>query len=208
VLLLCASLLLASIEETAPYQSGIAQYEQVELEAAIVSFTDALPLASTQKERAKVHAWLGLCHAQLGDAASARAQFQAATTLDPDVTLPARAAPEVAWLFEQVRAAAPRPPAPTPPRDPTPAAAGDATASAAPVGLGLLGVGALSLGAGAVSLAIGLDTMWRQAPNPDLFNDQARALYDAAVAEYVAAGIFTGLGVLAVGAGVAVLLVE
>lgn len=204
------ALLLASAPgtESPAYLEGVRLYNSVELEAAAGHFDAALKAATSEADKAHVHAWIGLIHAQLGDADGARASFRAAVALDPTVRLPAAASPDVEQLLEAVRieqaAPAPPPPPTSPPASPAPETA---PASGPPVlGVAVTAAGGVLVVAGAIAFGVGLDTAFRQAPAAD-YNDEARALVDVAYTEYVVAAGLASVGIVGL-AGGSMLLIE
>jgi hypothetical protein len=219
VIALALLLLAAPVEDAAPFQQGVAAYQAVDLDTAAAKFTEALPLAESDADRAKVHAWLGLIAAQLQKTSDAKRSFATAVSLDAAVAMPAEAPPAVTKLLEDARHAAPVPP-PRPPRSDDATAADGDTAPAesthadtvqgdavplAPLLAG--GAGGVLAIAGGVLVAVAADTALRQAPAAE-FNDDANALADRSATEYAVGGVLLGLGAVAIAAAVALVAME
>lgn len=207
MLLIALLVALAPVAESPAYVEGARLYSSVELEAAIGQFDAALNDATSDADKAQVHAWIGLIHAQLGDADRARASFRAAVALDPTVRLPAAASPDVERLLEDVRPAQTAPP-PRPPSPPAASAPAEAAPASGPpiMGLAVTAASGVLVVAGAITFGVGLDTAFRQAPAAD-YNDEARALVDVAYMEYVVAAGLASVGIVGL-AGGSMLLIE
>lgn len=192
----------ASVVDSTEIEEALRLYEAVEMEAAAARFERALPRCVDDRERAWVHAWLGLVHGQLGRVDRARSEFLTAAELDLDVAMPAPAPPAIEALLEQARAQAKsgvgvRPRRPDAPQvKPPPLSV---------TGQALAGTGAALLAASAVVFAFGVDTALRQAPQAE-FMDDAFALHDLAYAEYAVSGALAAGGVACVLTATALLL--
>jgi tetratricopeptide (TPR) repeat protein len=204
-MLFAALLLAAALAEEPTYKDGVRLYEQVDLDGAIARFNEALAIpAITDVEKATLHAWIALSHAQLGRKDDATASFRAAVKLDRNVKLPALAPPDVEAQLEAARAELPAPAATPDPSAPVdPAGPGAVAPSAGPPLVSMItgGAGIALLLAGGATFAIGLDTAFRQAFEAE-FNDDARALVDLAYLEYAVAGGLAGAGAVGLGAAV------
>lgn len=130
----------AALADDAAYKDGVKLYEQVEMDGAIAKFNEALlsSVGLSDPERATLHAWVGVCHGQLGRKDEAMASFRNAVKLDPTVKLPTIAPPDVEAQLEAARTDAK-------------AAAGAAGAGAA--GAGAAGPGAAGAGAAGAGAA-------------------------------------------------------
>lgn len=209
------------LTEDLSFQEGVRRYEQVDLDGAIPRFQQALAAASTDADRAAAHVWIALCHAQLGHKDEATGSFRAAVRLDAQVKLPALAPPDVEAMLEAARAELPRAPAeapatptpevaaPSPPAfSPTSTSTSTSTAAAGPaeapaavaasVPMMIGGSGVVVMLAGAATIAVGMDTALRQAPEQE-FNDDGRALRDAGYLLYPIGGAIMGVGAAALG---------
>ncbi len=209
-MLLAALLLAAALADEPGYQEGVRLYEQVDLDGAIAKFGAALAAPSTSDvDKATLHAWIALSHAQLGRKDDGMTSFRAAVKLDRHVKLPAQAPPDVEAQLEAARAELPpevKPVdpviAPVDPIDPV----GPGAVAKTPEGPPLVavvtgGTGIALLLAGGATFALGLDTAFRQAFEAE-FNDDARDLVNLAYLEYAIAGGLAGAGVVGVGAAV------
>lgn len=208
MLLIALLIALAPVTESPAYVEGVRLYNGVELEASVGHFEAALKDAVSDTDKAQVHAWIGLIHAQLGDADRARESFRAAVALDVTVRLPAAASPDVEQLLEAVRPEKAAPPPPPPPTSPPAPAAPETAPTTWPplLGVTVTAAGGVLVVAGAVAFGVGLDTAFRQAPAAE-YNDEARALVDVAYTEYVLAAGLASVGIVAL-AGGSMLLIE
>lgn len=207
-MLLAALLLAAALVDEPSYQEGVRLYEQVDLDGAIARFGEALVAPGTSDiDKATLHAWIALSHAQLGRKDEAMTSFSTAVKLDRNVKLPARAPPDVEAQLEAARAELPpevKPAEPTiVPVDPAGASPGAVAPSEGPPLVAVVtgGTGIALLLAGGATFAVGLDTAFRQAFEAE-FNDDARELVNLAYLEYAIAGGLAGAGAVGVGAAV------
>jgi hypothetical protein len=201
-MLLAALLLAAALADEPAYQEGVRLYEQVDLEGAIARFTAALATPSASDvDKATLHAWIALSHAQLGRKDEAMASFRTAVKLDRHVNLPARAPPDVEAQLEAARAELPAEVAPETIAPVDPAGPGAAPIEDGPPLVAVItgGAGVALLLAGGATFAIGLDTAFRQAFEAE-FNDEARDLVNLAYLEYAVAGGLAGAGAVGLGA--------
>src|SRR5690349_1967736 len=76
------------VDVNGDFQDGVRLYEAVQLEEAEQHFNAAFAAATDDADRARVQAWIGLVHAQLGDQAGAKAAFEKAVKLDAHVVMP------------------------------------------------------------------------------------------------------------------------
>lgn len=226
LLLATANVLSGALADEPNYKEGVRLYEQVDLEGAIAKFNAALATPGTSDvEKASLHAWIALSHAQLGRKDDATASFRAAVKLDRNVKLPALAPPDVEKQLEAARAELPPSSSSTStstsstttsttsstteatPVDPsTPGAQAPQAAQAAQEGPPLIavvtgGAGIALLLAGGATFAVGVDTAFRQAFEAE-FNDDARALVDLGYLEYAVGGALAGAGLVGLGAAV------
>ena len=205
-MLLAALLLAAALADEPSYQEGVRLYEQVDLDGAIARFGEALVAPGTSDvDKATLHAWIALSHAQLGRKDEAMTSFRTAVRLDRNVKVPARAPPDVEAQLEAARAELPpevKPAdhaiAPVDPAGPVAVAPSEGPPLVAVV---TGGTGIALLLAGGATFAVGLDTAFRQAFEAE-FNDDARDLVNLAYLEYAIAGGLAGAGAVGVGAAV------
>jgi tetratricopeptide (TPR) repeat protein len=200
------------LDSDSSFVEGRRHYESVELEDAVARFTEALTREYSPEDEARLWAWIGLSHGQLGRLDSARAAFKKAVSLAPEIQLPAPAPPAVAEILEEERAAAaPAEPEPEPePEDTTPPEPEPEPAAMPPwnvmAGGAAAGVGGLTFLVAGVLTGVALDTGYRQAGEAE-FNDEANALVDLMYLELGIAGALGAVGAVGVGAGVALFLI-
>lgn len=205
-MLLACALLAASIQSSAAYQEAVSLYRRVELEKALVQLQQSLGEADGDGERAQVYAWIGLVEGQLGHLERARAALAQAITLDRAIELPAPAPPDVVAILDELRVEARRNGAADAARGPVVPAAAPEAERYPPWVLVTAAGGALMAG-GAVSLIVGLDMVLRQAQEED-FQSRALARRDLGYAFYGVAGAAGGAGVVVLGVGMAMLVVD
>jgi hypothetical protein len=206
--LLAALAVAVPIEGDAEFMAAVQKYRDLDVAGAIAGFEQVDDRDLSLEEHALIAAWLGLSHAQQNDLDAARAQFERAVKLDPEVALPEKASPKITKLFDDVRAevAPARAPPDTAPADPprvdddAPPDAGRAANSGPPVaayvvaaagGVALLGALVLAL-VGVRSFSVASDP---KTPQPD-----AQALVDQANVELAVAGGLALGGAVALGA--------
>lgn len=218
---MAAPLLLAALDEQPSFQRAQELYGELEFEQAIFELEQAaLDEELSVEERARVLAWLGLCHAQVRREDESRRYFEMAVRQHADVSLPSFAPPAVVQALADVRAevesspAASSPTADPPEDEPAadlpanePPSRRAAAPGSPPVGLATgvaLGiVGGLTIVTGGVLLALAVPAA-QQAQSEDAFQDDAIAAADVANAELATGGVLLGLGAVA-GAGGAAL---
>lgn len=92
------------LEEDLAFVEGRRLYDELEPARAVFKFKEALRAPGRSgADRARIHTWLGLTYALLGESESARASFTDALALDPAVVLPGEPAPKVVAMFEDIR---------------------------------------------------------------------------------------------------------
>lgn len=114
-LLLTLTLALASaaspVRENPYLAEARSRYASLEYTAALESLKVALAYPGTATaELAEIHLFRGLCQLQLGKEGQGREALRAALRADPEVRLPPMTSPKIHALFEEERAALPRPP--------------------------------------------------------------------------------------------------
>jgi tetratricopeptide (TPR) repeat protein len=199
--LLCALIFAAAIDDDPAFQEGVKLYKSVQLEEAVGRFEAALPGASSDADKARVYAWLGLVEAQLGKADAAKASFQQAVELDPTVAMPALAPADVQAVLEQARKAV-KPKPPPPKVEPPPSTTGTTSPNTAAYAVG--GVGAALVVGALVTFGVGVATVLGST-DPTLFQSDARAQLATGYTEYAVAGVVAAVGAGGVAAGVLLL---
>ncbi len=234
---LALALAAASPQDTAPRDSapqrealaeGVALYDSLEFEKAVVSFQKiVLDDATPKQTRAAAFVWLGLSYGQLGDTDAARQFFKRAVETDASVPVPDNAPPALTRMLETARAdaaakvraarqeerkraaaagtGAALPGGGAPETGSRPAAGGAGGPGIAVVGsgvgAGVLAVAALGFGGfGLQQLSVAYDLSVPAKP--------ALAAYDTAVACGVVAGVLGGAAAVAGGLAATFLALE
>ncbi len=188
----------AALDDEPLFVEGQRRYDKMSLDPALEAFQALLTSSGrTNDERARLHLWIGLTQAELGDFAAAQQSFERGFALQPQAKLPIEASPKVMKLVDDARAASFPPPAATttPSGPPTAGAAPSGTAAPPATGPSLTAGPAAPSGApAAASTAPGAS-----APGTGEAPPAATSSFPLLL---VSGLTITTLGVLGVGAGV------
>jgi hypothetical protein len=227
LLLLALPLLLAAkLDDVESFQRAQQLYGELEFEQAIFALEEAaLTEGLDAADRARVFAWLGLCHYQVRRQDEADRYFTMAVRSDAAVALPSFAPPPVVAKLDELRAKAAAAPQASPPPEPDGAtqAAATAPAPAEPPasddvaaadtalpwhwigGAGMGAAGALSVVAGGVLFALAVPEA-ETARSEGAFQDEAITAANTANVEIASGSVLVAAGVALAGGGVALAL--
>ncbi|MFH1811690.1 MAG: hypothetical protein ABIJ09_23325 [Pseudomonadota bacterium] len=216
---LLGTFLLASVADEPRFQQAQKLYTELEYEAALEQFVALVAENRPSSEQSLLHAWVGMCHAGIGDMSKAEQSFVRGLELDPDLKLPVQASPKINGLFAKLQAKA-RETSAVAKESSSTTDTGDATggsdSSTASVagesqkspGLSALfigGAGAAALGAASVlggAVLSGLAfTNLTAAVDQGRFQDEAQASLDSANTWMTGASICYGIGAVLFGVG-------
>jgi hypothetical protein len=120
-LLLTLALAAPSVDDDAQFQKGLALYEDLEFEQAILLLQEvAVRDDLAPADKARVLVWLGVAHGQTGNLDAAKRHFELAAAAHTDVELPVRVGPRLDRMFHDARREAREAAKNAPPEEPEP----------------------------------------------------------------------------------------